>query len=99
MHILKKNDAPIKEVMNRFFSGKKKLYYGVTNVTIEQIWKDAMGSFIGKYTSSIKLYDGTLTVKITSAPLRKELSMSPDKVINLINEALGHPLIKQVVFR
>ncbi|MFT6782922.1 MAG: hypothetical protein ACJA1A_002860, partial [Saprospiraceae bacterium] len=42
---------------------------------------------------------GILTVYLTSAPLRSELSMSKPKVIEILNAACQERLIKEVIFR
>ncbi|MBK9582935.1 MAG: DUF721 domain-containing protein [Saprospiraceae bacterium] len=54
------------------------------------------GSIISGYTSKLYFKDGLLKIYLTSAPLKKELSMSKPKIIENLNAALGTNLIKEV---
>ena len=77
----------------------KKLQKGYDTVRIEEAWKSEMGTMICSYTQKIRFKDGVLTVYLLSAPLRNELSMSKDKVIQLINKACKQDVVKSVIFR
>ncbi|MBL0100455.1 MAG: DUF721 domain-containing protein [Saprospiraceae bacterium] len=75
-----------------------KVAKGYHTSQIDAIWKTEMGPIISGYTSKIYFKEGTLKIYLTSAPLKKELLMGKDKVINNINAALGADLVKQVEF-
>lgn len=92
------NDKNIKEVLGQFLTTNKRISTGYYTSRIEEIWKNEMGSVINGYTSRITLYNGELKVYLTSSALKKELSMSKDKVIKLLNDAVGNELIKSVKF-
>ncbi|OYX22355.1 MAG: RNA-binding protein, partial [Flavobacteriales bacterium 32-35-8] len=62
-------------------------------------WASLMGNGVNKYTTSVQLERDILYVRLSSSVLREELSYGTEKIINLLNEALGKPLIKKLVLR
>ena len=55
-----------------------------------------MGPTIAGYTSKLYFKDGLLKVYLTSAPLKKELLMGKEKIINIINSEVGEELVTAV---
>ncbi|MBL0025059.1 MAG: DUF721 domain-containing protein [Saprospiraceae bacterium] len=90
------HDKPIREVLNDFISGNKKVSKGYHTANIADVWKEQLGPVIAGYTSRIYFNDGVLKVYLTSAPLKKELLMGKDKIIGIINEAVGMDLVTSV---
>jgi predicted nucleic acid-binding Zn ribbon protein len=62
-------------------------------------WEKVMGKPIANRTSKIYVHDETLFVHLTSAPLRQELEMSKDRVLELLEKEMGRSVVKKVVFR
>lgn len=93
------NDRSIKEVLGDFVGGHKRIQRGVRNVELRNIWRTAMGEMIDRYTDSIKFYDGTVTIYLSSAPLRQELSLSTKRIIEVLNEGLGQSSVQKIVLR
>ncbi len=62
-------------------------------------WEKIMGQPIAVYTSKIVLKKSCLTVYLRSPALRNELSYAKTKIINMINNELQKPIIKDIVFR
>lgn len=98
-YIVKHNDKKIKDVLTDMMGSNKKLNRGYAAIRIQNAWVIEMGEMINSYTKKIYFSGGTLTVYLTSAPLRNELSMSKQKVIDLINAACQERLIKEVHFK
>lgn len=90
------NDKNIKEVLDLFLSGNKKLSEGYQAQQIDEVWKKRMGASIHAYTRKIVLKDGTLTIEITSAPLKKELLMAQNNLIEIINEEMKGDYVKKI---
>ena len=65
-------------------------------ISIKQAWKSNFGGSIEKHTTDIRFRNGTLSVVVSSAPLRHELILGKDKIVRILNEALGHDHIKTV---
>lgn len=89
------NSETLKEVMYRLIKA-----YGLgpklLEVEVKQSWDDIMGPVIATKTSHIKLIDGILKVKVTSAALKNELSMAKSKIAKMMNESLKSDTIKEV---
>jgi len=58
-----------------------------------------MGNGVNNYTTAIKLVRDVLYVQLSSSVLREELSYGKEKIIAMLNEALGKDLIKKLVLR
>ena len=79
------------------FVDTNKLQDGLDKVNVQDAWKDLMGNGVNSYTSSVQLKRDTLYVRLTSSVLREELSYGKVKIISMLNEALGKPLINKLV--
>ena len=93
--MLRKNEESIKNVITRWID-EKKLKSGLQKVQAAEAWKLAMGENVAKYTGSIKLERGVLSVNIISAPLRQELSYGKAQILRLMNEEMGEGTVKEV---
>ncbi|NND33068.1 MAG: DUF721 domain-containing protein [Saprospiraceae bacterium] len=65
-------------------------------IRIKESWKVHFGGSIEKHTTDIRFREGVLSLVINSAPLKHELSLGKDKIIRILNEALGQEYIKEV---
>jgi predicted nucleic acid-binding Zn ribbon protein len=65
---------------------------------IERIWKELMGEAISQKTASVYIKNRVLYLKLESAALKNELTMSKSKIMEHLNQRLGNPLIDNVVF-
>ena len=79
--------------------GSKALKTGLTNAKVVQIWSKLMGENIERYTDKIVVRKKTLTISLSSAPLREELTYGKEKIIRMINEETGDKLIEKIIFR
>jgi len=89
----RKNDKNIKEVMGLFLIKNPKIANGISHKSIQDIWKSEMGDVINGYTDRITFKDGTLKVFLNSAPLKREMLNSKEKIIQLINAAAQTNLV------
>ncbi|MFZ1704128.1 MAG: DUF721 domain-containing protein [Saprospiraceae bacterium] len=90
------NDKNIKEVLQLFLQKNKPLNEGFQSSKIEELWNLRMGKTIASYTSGIQLKNGNLVVYITSGPLKKELQMAQDKIMEILNEEMNEMIVKNV---
>ena len=79
--------------------GSKALKNGLTNAKVVQLWSKLMGENIERYTDKIIVKNKTLTISLSSAPLREELTYGKEKIIKMINEETGVKLIEKIIFR
>lgn len=87
---------PISDLMKHFIKANN-LEKGFQKISIEEEWVKLMGPGVKSYTEKISLKGGTLMVKISSASLRTELDYGKEKIVSMMNEALGEELIKKVI--
>ncbi len=97
---MKRNNENIKlsDALADFVSTNK-LQSGLDKVNARDVWNQQMGPAIEKYTTSLKLEGNTLYVQLSSSVLREELSYGKEKIIRLLNEALGKDLIQKLILR
>ena len=76
-----------------------KLETGLNKVNVADAWVKLMGNGVNNYTTSVTLERDTLHIQLSSSVLREELSYGKEKIINLINEELGKPIVKKLVLR
>ena len=100
MRLPKKKFEPqtIGEVLNDIV-GSKALKTGLTNAKVVQLWSKLMGENIERYTDKIIVKNKTLTIYLSSAPLREELIYGKEKIIKMINEETGVKVIEKIIFR
>ncbi|MEY2792471.1 MAG: hypothetical protein RJA76_463 [Bacteroidota bacterium] len=61
-------------------------------------WELIVGKPIAARTSEVYAKNGKLFLKITSAPLKKELLITKMKLIEVINKAANHDIIEEIIF-
>jgi len=88
----------LSDVLKEFVSTNK-LQEGLDKVEIKDAWENLMGNGVNSYTTSVQLKRDTLYVQLSSSVLREELSYGKEKIITLLNEALGKELIKTLVLK
>tara|TARA_B110000444_G_C18242498_1_gene323728 strand:- start:187 stop:483 length:297 start_codon:yes stop_codon:yes gene_type:complete len=93
------NDQQKIDDLLKSFVKENKLEKGLDKVNVEAAWRDLMGNGVNNYTNSVKLHQETLYVELSSSVLREELSYGKEKIISMLNEALGKDLINKLILR
>lgn len=75
------------------FIKENNLDKGLEKIDAKNAWYAVMGKSIEAYTNSVELKNGTLIVRLSSAPLRQELSYGKSKIITNINEYLRKEVV------
>lgn len=65
---------------------------------LEAFWEKMMGRAIASRTNRLYVNERILYIEIASAPLRSELVLAKQKMIQLINKDMGTDVIDDVVF-
>lgn len=86
------------EVLKEFVENNK-LQDGLDKVDVREAWEQLMGNGVNHYTMNVVLKKHTLHVQLSSSVLREELSYGKEKIIAMLNEALGKPLINKLILR
>lgn len=88
----------ISDALKKFVETNR-LQSGLDKINVADAWVNIMGNGVNNYTTAIKLERNTLYVQLSSSVLREELSYGKDKIICMLNEALGKEVIKKLVLR
>lgn len=91
-------EQPLSEILKRFIKVNR-LEKGISQIQIEEAWKQMMGHAVNKYTHKIQLQKTTLYIQLTSSVLTQELSYGKTKIIDNLNEELGRKAIEKIIFR
>jgi hypothetical protein len=85
----------IKDLMGSFIK-ENNLSKGMKKISVKESWEQLMGNGVMSYTESVELKGTTLYVRLSSSVLREELSYGKEKIIGMMNEALGTQEIKKL---
>ena len=81
------------------FLKSSRLSGDIQALQIENVWEAIMGKTVAKYTDKLKIYNKTLYVTTTVAPLKQELVYQKEIIRQRVNEALGAGTITDVVIQ
>ncbi|MCK0115307.1 DUF721 domain-containing protein [Gelidibacter sp. F63206] len=93
-----KDQLSISDLLKEFVETNR-LQSGLDKVNVRDAWAQMMGNGVNNYTTAIHLERDTLYVQLSSSVLREELSYGNQKIIKMLNEALGKEVIKKLVLR
>jgi len=93
---LNEKEKDLKNVIGTIFSTNKKLSRGYNEYNIDSIWRSTFGEMISQYTSQVRFHKGELTVYITSAALKQELSLNKQTIIDKLNKILKYKKINSL---
>lgn len=92
------DNQSIQDLLKEFVSTNN-LESGLDKVNVREAWTNLMGNGVNNYTTAIELKRETLYVKLSSSVLREELSYGKEKIIAMLNEAIGKQVITNLVLR
>ena len=92
------DNQPIEDILKEFVKTNN-LQTGLDKVNVREAWANLMGNGVNNYTTAIELKHETLYVQLSSSVLREELSYGNEKIVNMLNEAIGKEVIKKLVLR
>ena len=81
------------------FLNQSRLKGDIQALQIGDVWEKIMGKTVARYTDKISIHGQTLYINTAIAPLRQELLYQKDRIIQLVNEALGETVIREVVIK
>lgn len=86
----------IEELMKNVIK-ENRLTKGMHQISVKEAWSKLMGNGVVSYTQNIQLTGKTLVVSLKSSVLREELSYGKEKIIKMMNDELGEPLISKLI--
>lgn len=63
------------------------------------MWAQVVGPGVNRLTTERYVDNGVITVKISSAALRNDLMLTRTSIINQLNQLVGKPVIREIIFR
>jgi predicted nucleic acid-binding Zn ribbon protein len=93
----KKEVAPLQEAFDELLKAYR-LKDKFDERLVIQAWPELMGKTVSSRTNSLFVKEKKLFVKISSGPVKSELSMNRSKVLELIENRFGKGVIEEVVF-
>jgi len=94
--MFRRNEDTLKSVMQKMVAHYR-LKPNLDRIAVEKFWKEEMGDLINRYTEKVYFSNkGTLMIKVSSAPLRNELFINRENLIERINAYLGDSRIKEI---
>jgi hypothetical protein len=91
-------NLPISDILKEFVETNK-LQSGLDKVDVKDAWAKMMGNGVNNYTTDVSLDRDTLYIGLSSSVLREELSYGKQKIIDMLNEAIGKKIINTLVLR
>ncbi len=92
------DNQPIEDILKEFVKTNN-LQSGLDKVNVREAWANLMGNGVNNYTTAIELKHETLYVQLSSSVLREELSYGNEKIVKMLNEAIGKDVVKKLVLR
>ena len=90
-----KNEEKLDDVVKRLIKS-----YGYSSkfneYEVVEALSEIMGPVIMKKVSNAYVFNKKLVLKLSSAPLRQELSMEKTKLIAMINQELGNDFLEDI---
>lgn len=69
---------------------ENKLKKGMDQIYVKEAWTEVMGQGVANYTESVSMKNKTIFVKLSSSALREELQYGQDKIVKMMDDALGN---------
>jgi predicted nucleic acid-binding Zn ribbon protein len=91
----KKNEQSLSDAIDQYLQA-----FGMTERMAEMdaiaAWEKQMGPVVAKHTTELRIRNGLVTIRVSSSALRQELNFSKDKIIQIMNEAAGRVVVREV---
>lgn len=71
----------------------------VTELRLKQEWEQIVGKTVAKYTRNMYYDNGILTIYTDVAPLKQELQLGKQQLIDNINEYLEERAIRDIIIK
>ncbi len=92
------NTLAIREIIDEFLK-KEHLDQGLLENRVVNSWEEVIGRTVARATTHVSMNNGTLYVKVNSSVIRNELLLIKSKIINVINQHIGHHIVMDLVIQ
>ena len=91
------NEHTLQDLLKRVYH-KLDMDDTAREMEVSRVYRAVVGDFISRLTTKVRFAEGVLTVKLASAALKQELTYRRSSLAERINEMLGYPAVKKIVF-
>ena len=85
----------IGEVLNKMMD-KYRLTSKFNEIELVKVWEDIAGKLVAKHTTKLEIKGKTLYVWFDQAPLKNEIFLRRDQLLNAINDKMGKGFIEKI---
>ena len=96
---MRRNDAESVGMLIRKFLRQEGLETPLNEKRLIDSWSEVMGSSIASMSKALYIKNQVLYVEVTSAPLRQQLMMGRQQLVNKLNQQVGAQVITNIIFR
>ncbi len=90
------NSQSLGEVIQQFIKSSG-MQPKLDEATLIAKWEEIVGKMIARGTNDLYVKNRKLFIKFNSSALRQEISYSKSKLIDNVNDAIGHSAIDEVI--
>lgn len=94
----RKKTESIRDVVQVFLK-QNRLEKPLYEKKIIDAWPQVLGKTILDYTQEMRVHNKKLYVTLSSSVLRHDLFISRDKIMESLNNHVGHHVINEIVFK
>ena len=89
----------IREVLDSWLAKNKRIGYRIKAVESLTLWARIPDEYVTSHSDAVGIKEGVLMVNTDSSVLANELSLREKEFRELLNNELGEPIVKRIVFR
>lgn len=96
---MKRSNAETVGQIIQHYLESEKLDTKMYELRIAELWADVVGAGVNRYTINRYVKDRCLFVRLSSAALRNELMLGRSVLVKRLNDAVGHEVINDIIFK
>lgn len=96
---MKRSNAETVGQIIQHYLESEKLDTKMYELRIAELWADVVGPGVNRYTINRYVKDRCLFVRLSSAALRNELMLGRSVLVKRLNDAVGHEVINDIIFK
>jgi len=85
----------IGDVLNKMMD-KYRLKSKFNEIELVKVWEEIAGKLVAKHTTKLEIKGKTLYVWFDQAPLKNEIFLRRDQLLNAINDKMGQGFIEKI---
>ena len=96
---MRRNDAESVGMLIRKFLRQEGLETPLNEKRLIDSWSEVMGSSIASMSKALYIKNQVLYVEVTSTPLRQQLMMGRQQLVNRLNQQVGAQVITNIILK